>query len=380
MTLDPRSGAPDTTPIEVEGRYFDGVTARPHPVTLRLDDRFRVSGPDVARDWNLLDLRAAVSVPPLMRIGPAGEAARVEFSDATLAAALAARCLDLHRREGSGGTVRLVLWSLAAGLSVLLVAVFGVPRIAGLLAPLVPEAAEARLGAVAEPQILRDPRRPASLRGTGRTRDPRQSRHPPRRGRSGGGITASGTGRERAPARDGQRLRPAGARVIVLSSLIARARSADEAAAVLAHELGHVRRRDPTRSLIRASGTSFLLSLVLGDLTGSTIIIALGDALLSAGYSRDAERAADSYAVDLMTRAGGNGAALADILERIAKDKHGGKSEVLDLLRSHPFTRERAAAIRAQAGPAAAERQIMSGGAWTALRGICGPSATTAAP
>ncbi|MEE7449738.1 peptidase M48 [Methylobacterium radiotolerans] len=373
-------GAPDTTPIEVEGRYFDGVTARPHPVTLRLDDRFRVSGPNVAQDWNLLDLRAAVSVPPLMRIGPAGEAARVEFSDATLAAALAARCLDLHRREGSGGTVRLVLWSLAAGLSVLLVAIFGVPRIAGLLAPLVPEAAEARLGAVAEPQILRilgDP--PVCAEPAGReTLDNLVTR-----------LVAAGQAEGSLPPGLAVSVRRhgtanafalPGARVIVLSSLIARARSADEAAAVLAHELGHVRRRDPTRSLIRASGTSFLLSLVLGDLTGSTIIIALGDALLSAGYSRDAERAADSYAVELMTRAGGNGAALADILERIAKDKHGGKSEVLDLLRSHPFTRERAAAIRAQAGPAAAERQIMSGGAWTALRGICGPSATTAAP
>lgn len=373
-------GAPDTTPIEVEGRYFDGVTARPHPVTLRLDDRFRVSGPDVARDWDPLDLRAAVSVPPLMRIGPAGEAARAEFSDATLAAALAARCPDLHRRESSGGTVRLVLWSLAAGLSVLLVAIFGVPRIAGLLAPLVPEAAEARLGAVAEPQILRilgDP--PACAEPAGREALDNLVTRLVAAGQAEGSLPPGLAVSVRRHGTANAFALP-GARVIVLSSLIARARSADEAAAVLAHELGHVRRRDPTRSLIRASGTSFLLSLVLGDLTGSTIIIALGDALLSAGYSRDAERAADSYAVDLMTRAGGNGAALADILERVAKDKHGGKSEVLDLLRSHPFTRERAAAIRAQAGPAAAERQIMSGGAWTALRSICGPSATTAAP
>jgi hypothetical protein len=35
----------------------------------------------------------------------------------------------------------------------------------------------------------------------------------------------------------------------------------------------------------------------LGDLTGSTIVVAVSEALLSAGYSRDAERAADAYAV-----------------------------------------------------------------------------------
>ena len=90
-----------------------------------------------------------------MRVGPADEPVRVEFSDAMLAAALAARCPDLNRRKESGGTLRLVLWSVAAGLSVLLVALFGVPRIAGVLAPLVPVEAEARLGTVAEPQVLR---------------------------------------------------------------------------------------------------------------------------------------------------------------------------------------------------------------------------------
>lgn len=64
------------------------------------------------------------------------------------------------------------------------------------------------------------------------------------------------------------------------------------------------------------------------------MIVAVGEALLAAGYSRDAERAADATAVDLMTRAGGNGAALADILERIAADD--GRGGNLDLLRSHP--------------------------------------------
>ncbi len=401
--------------VEAAGRYFDGLTARPHAVSLRLDDRFRVTGADIHRDWNLLDLRAGDSVPPLTRVGPAGAADRVEFSDAALAAALAARCPDLRRREAAGGTLRLVLWSVAAGVSVLLVAVFGVPRIAGLLAPLVPDAAEARLGAVAEPQVLRflgNP--PACTEAAGRAALDRLVARLVAAARGGDGAAGAPPGAMPGvlpgvlpsalpgvlPAdlavsvrRHGMAnaLALPGARVILLSSLIARAESPDEAAAVLAHELGHVSQRDPTRSLIRASGSSFLLSLVLGDLTGSTIIIALGDAVLSAGYSREAERAADAYAVGLMTRAGGNGAALADILERIAKDEeksddqksddgkgagedHGGsgRSGGLDLLRSHPFTRERAATIRALAGPDAAGRQILPGNEWAALKGICG--------
>ncbi len=369
MTADPIPAA--TVPITAEGRFFDGLSALPHPVTVQLTDRFRVSGSALHRDWDPRDLRATVSVPPLMRVGPVGESSGVEFSDDTLSAALAARCPNLHRRDDPGGTVRLVLWSIAAGLAVLLVAVFGMPRIAGLLVPLVPDAAESRLGAMAEPQFLR-------ILG-----DPKSCTAPAGRevldGLVARLVAAAGPGGSLPPdltvsvRRHGTANAFAlpGGRVIVLSGLITRARTPDEVAAIMAHELGHVRGRDPTRSLIRASGTSFLLSLVLGDLTGSTIIVGLGNALLSAGYSRDTERAADAFAVDVMARAGGNGAALADILERIAGDEKGGLSEALAILRSHPLTRERAAAIRAQAGLTPPGRAILSGDEWTALRGLC---------
>lgn len=351
--------------LTAQGRYFDGASARPHPVTVRLTDRLAVTGPGIDRDWNLLDLRAAETVPPLMRVGAAGEAARVEFSDAALAAALAARCPDLHRRESRGGTLRIVLWSFAAGLSVLLVAAFGVPVLAHLAVPLVPDAAESRLGRAVESQVVRI------------LSDPPLCAEPASRavldalvGRLAGAATDLPPDLAVSVRRHGlaNALTLPGARVVVLSDLIAKARSADEFAGVLAHEFGHVAVRDPTRSLIQASAASFLLSLVLGDLTGSTVIVAVGQAALSAGYSREAERAADAYAVALMARAGGNGAALADILDRIAKDEAGD----LDFLRSHPFTRERAAAIRALAGPEAAGRSILSEADWASLRGICG--------
>ncbi|WP_245292099.1 M48 family metallopeptidase [Methylobacterium tarhaniae] len=360
--------------IEAEGRYFDGLSARPHPVRLHLDARLWVTGRGIAKDWDPLDLRAADSVPPLMRVGPAHAPDRVEFSDVALAAALAERCPDLRRREGAGGVRRLLLWSAVAGISVLLVASFGVPYLARLLVPLVPDSVEARLGAVVEPQVLRllgQP--PACAEGPGRAAlDRLVARLVAARGPDGSlpsDLTVTARRHEMANA-----LALPGARVILLSGLIARAKTPDEVAAVLAHELGHVGARDPTRSLIRASGTSFLLSVVLGDLTGSTVIVAVGEAALSAGYSRDAERAADAYAVDLMTRAGGNGAALADILERIAADD-GGRGP-LDLLRSHPLTAKRAAAIRALAGPNAPGRQILPASEWSALKGICGTNRT----
>ena len=363
---------PQTSPVEAEGRYFDGLSARPHPVRLRLDERFRITGGAVAKNWDPLDLRAADAPPPLMRVGPGHAPDRVEFADAALAAALAERCPDLHRREGAGGTARLVLWSVAAGISVLLVALFGVPYVARLLVPLVPDTVEARLGAVVEPQVLRVLGHPPACTGeAGRAALDRLVARLVAARRPDGSLPADLAVSVRRHDMANALALP-GARVMLLSGLIARARSPDEVAAVLAHELGHVRARDPTRALIRASGTSFLLSLVLGDLTGSTVIVAVGEAVLSAGYSREAERAVDAYAVDLMTRAGGNGAALADILERIAADD--GPRGNLDVLRSHPLTAERATTIRALAGPGAAGRRILPADAWTALTGICAPA------
>ncbi len=309
-----------------------------------------------------------------MRIGPAHAPDRVEFSDASLAAALAEHCPDLRRRDEAGGALRLVLWSAAAGLSVLLVAIFGVPYLARLLVPLVPDSVEARLGAVVEPQVVRllgQP--PACTEGPGRAALDRLVAKLVAAGGPDGPRPADLTVTARRHGMANAFALP-GARVILLSGLVARAKTPDEVAAVLAHEFGHVGARDPTRSLIRASGTSFLLSLVLGDLTGSTVIVAVGEALLAAGYSRDAERAADATAVDLMTRAGGNGAALADILERVAADD--GRGGNLDLLRSHPLTAERAAAIRALAGPEAPGRQILPADEWSALKDICATDRT----
>ncbi|WP_430911083.1 M48 family metallopeptidase [Methylobacterium sp. sgz302541] len=352
--------------IVAAGSYFDGVSARPHPVTLRLGDRLVISGAGIFHDWNPIDIRASETLPPLMRIGVVGSLARVEFEDATLAAVLPTRCPDLRKAEdGTHGTLRIVGWSVAAGLSVLAAAVYGMPLLAALIAPLVPAPVEAKLGEAVDGQVVRilgDP--PLCAEPAGQAvldalvaRMTAGQALPP-------GLSVVVRRHAKANA-----LTLPGARIVVLSDIIAKARTPDEFAGVLAHEFGHAAARDPTRALIQTSGSSFLLSLVLGDLTGSTVIVAVGQAALAAGYSRDAERAADAYSVAMMNRAGGDGAALASILERIAKDG----SETGAFLRSHPFTRERAAAIRALAGPDAAGRRILSDADWTALRGICPP-------
>ncbi|MDV2987128.1 UNVERIFIED_CONTAM: M48 family metallopeptidase [Methylobacteriaceae bacterium AG10] len=352
--------------ITTAGTFFDGISARPRPVTLRLTFRLEILGEDMSRDWSLLDLRASEAAPPLMRIGHAQGPESVEFADAPFAQALTARCPDLNRTEGGGGLTRLVLWSIAAGVSVLLTAIYGVPAASGLLAPLVPQAVESQLGRSVDGQIvtlLGDP--PLCNEAAARAVLDRLT------ARLAEGMVLPTTPQVSVRRHSvANALALPGGRVILLSDIIAKARNGDELAGILAHEFGHVAARDPMRSVITAGGTSFLLSLVLGDLTGSTVLVTVGQAAISAGYSRDAERAADAYAVAAVKRAGGDGAALAAILERIT-DADDEKPDAVSFLRSHPFTAERAARIRSLAGEKPTGPGILSEAEWASLQGIC---------
>ncbi len=85
-----------------------------------------------------------------------------------------------------------------------------------------------------------------------------------------------------------------GGQVVILRGLLDEAGSAAEVAGVLAHEIGHVEARDPTRLAFRAVGSAGILSLLLGDATGGTLIAIVGDQMLSAAYTREAEAAADA--------------------------------------------------------------------------------------
>src|SRR5690348_5422608 len=137
--------------------YFDGTSNRRHLATLDLADALDVvvDGETKAR-WAWGDIRRADSAPGTLRLSclTAPSLARLEIRDAALAARLVARAghVDDHQ-IGRRGIVRIVGWSLAAAVSIVLVVLFGVPFAADRLAPLVPASFEARLGDVAEKQV-----------------------------------------------------------------------------------------------------------------------------------------------------------------------------------------------------------------------------------
>ncbi len=157
-----------------------------------------------------------------------------------------------------------------------------------------------------------------------------------------------------------------GGRVLLFDGLLNEAETPEEAAAVLGHEIGHVRHRHVMQSLLRQMGLSVLLGGMDGT-GGSTI-----SGLLSLSYSREAEREADGYSIDRMKRAGVSPVGGADLFERMSggDDADGDTRVVFGYLSSHPHSAERADAFRSAAGrksyaPALNEKE------WHALQDMC---------
>lgn len=86
---------------------------------------------------------------------------------------------------------------------------------------------------------------------------------------------------------------------IVMTDQLVRLAGNDQAVlGVLGHELGHVQRRHTLRGLLQTVGVGVVLSVTVGDV--SSALAAMPTFLLNQKYSRDFEREADGYAIDMM--------------------------------------------------------------------------------
>jgi Zn-dependent protease with chaperone function len=160
-----------------------------------------------------------------------------------------------------------------------------------------------------------------------------------------------------------------GRQVVVFRGLLGAARSPDEVAGVLGHELGHVDNRDVMTGLLRDFG----ISLLIGGADGGKI----ANALLSSRYGRAAERAADAHAIAALARADispADTAAFFDRLGRREPDAVTGK--LLTYLSTHPLSAERRRKFSDATRRAPPYRPAMSAQEWQALRTICGRPGT----
>ncbi|MCD9031591.1 M48 family metallopeptidase [Luteimonas sp. Y-2-2-4F] len=139
-------------------------------------------------------------------------------------------------------------------------------------------------------------------------------------------------------------------RIYVTDALVRLAEDDDEVLAVLAHEAGHHVHRHGMRQAIESSSVLLIVGLAFGDVSGSSLAVALPTVLLSSGYSRGHEREADAYATDLLRSRGLPPQAFARIMRRLSKDRPGLDDGPLGYLSTHPPTPERIEAAERGAG------------------------------
>jgi predicted Zn-dependent protease len=125
--------------------------------------------------------------------------------------------------------------------------------------------------------------------------------------------------------------------------------------------------------MIYNGGTSFLIGLLFGDVTGSSAVIFASRSLVTSSYSRDAEQNADSFAIDVMEKLGRSPKPMGELLFRVT-GKEGNKA--LSILASHPLTEDRLKRMSDADRPAGGQ-PLLTATEWAALKSICGSGAKT---
>jgi Zn-dependent protease with chaperone function len=352
--------------------FYDGESARRRTVSIKVtassldiyDDSERVAS------WPVAEVRRRDAPDSLLRLTREGASslARLDIADEQKQAAIRQHCLhldDIAHRERTG---RILFWSAAAALSILFCVFYLLPILAERLTPLIPASYERRLGTAVDNQIrmifsgkvCKDPRGLTAL----------ETLVAQLRGAQGLPVDIDVAVLE---SKVPNAVALPGGRIYLFKALLDEAKSVDEIAGVLAHEIGHAAHRDGLRKLIQAGGTSYLLGLLLGDVTGGGAIVVVSRYLVDSAYSREAEMAADAFAGRTMMALGRPAHPMALLLKRI-EDKHdddeGNDFEVPAFLSTHPVTDHRLKALEKQV-PSRPGAPLLSDEQWRALKEIC---------
>ena len=325
----------------IEGRYFDGRTSTPLPARLEIgvDRILRLTGLTAPRDAPLASVTISDRIGDIPR--------RIAFEDGTVFETPHNDAVDtaLDAVGRAGFSRRIVHWerhwpfAVAALAGVALVSWlfvrFGVPTLADAAAHAVSPSLNAAIGAegleLLDGTLLAPSALPAARQAELRARlramtepleDGYDYRLELRRGRKVGPNAFA---------------LPSGI-IVVTDELVALAKRDEEIAAVLAHEIGHVRGRHSLRLLLRNAGVAALAFALLGDISSaSSLAAAVPVILVQAKHSRDFEREADAFSRQWLRDRGLAVAHFDDMMCRFAATDSG-----VPYLSSHPPLDERA--------------------------------------
>ncbi len=134
-----------------------------------------------------------------------------------------------------------------------------------------------------------------------------------------------------------------GGLIVIYSGLIEKMERAEELAAVLAHELGHVVNRDSMKQLSRQMALSIFFSLLSGS-QAKVLVQRILREVVNIRFSRNVEARADDFALELLIQARIDPIHFAAALEHLSQDRE--EPTYLKYLDGHPEIEARIEQIR----------------------------------
>ena len=327
----------------IEGTYFDGRSARGVAARLlsAIDGRWDLQMDDQQRPLDMATVKVSARIAHIPR--------RLDFSGGGHFETLdndGIDALQIQHAQHPG----LVQWferqwkvALFSLLSVVLVAVLfftvGVPWLSQRVAQVLPVSADAHLGQgvleVLDGRLLK----PSALSASRQLQLQQRFDDVIRDQRGAGSWQLQ---LRDAPIVGANAFALPGGTVVMTDQLVVLAQHDEELMAVLAHEVGHVRRRHGLRQLLQSLGVSAMAMAVFGDVTALSTFTGVAPALLQAGYSRDMEREADAYSRAWMGQHGIAQHRFDDLMCRLAASYRSNPASKYNYFASHPAINERA--------------------------------------
>jgi Zn-dependent protease with chaperone function len=374
-------------PTQGPGSWFDGVSGAPQQVTVALEDTaLAIASAQGTTRWDYAALERLPAPEHRLRLGLAKSAstARLEVRDPAFAEVVKAR-LDVRTIQVEASERRrrhrVVEWSIAGVVAVVLIGAVGLPSLAELLLPLIPRSAETPLGETAHAMMKASVEQELRKKSNNAPFDCGEQGEKERAGRA---VFLKMFRKLESAAELPITVRPFIARtdtvnavalpggfVHVFNGIIAELQSPDELGGVIAHELGHVAHRDAMRGVLHATGVSFLFGIALGDVMGSGGMTTAAQQILNNRHTRLEEAGADTFSTQVMRKLGADPHAFANMFERFMRAQR--PSRNMRLLYDHPANADRVAAIRAT--PAVANpTPLLTQQEWQALKQACSGS------